>query len=173
MDLHGLPGELAKFVAQELQSGHYTSEDELVCVALRLLQKQKSETRNSRQFANGQEALDILSADDVLRAISKALADGEPGIARQLALDGAQQYPDHDELQKYAYVLAPPEVTRVGRLQTPSIRASRQWLRAHGQDYVGQWIAVRDGQLLYASSSFEELSAHIDEAENTLITQVY
>jgi putative addiction module CopG family antidote len=173
MDLNRLPTELEQFVQQEIAEGKYQSAEEVVSAALRLLQEHEAQSHNGEQFANGHGDTKPHSADNVLQAISNALATGKPGLARKLALDGAKQYPDYEELRKYARVLAPPTVTQVGQIQTPSIRASRQWLRAHGQDYIGQWVAVRDGKLLYASPSFDELSAHVDEAENTFITQVH
>lgn len=172
MDLNGLPTELEQFVQRKIEEGDYQSPEEAVSAALRLLRKHEDES-HGQQPANGHQDPQTRSADDVLQAISNALSTGKQDLARKLALDGANQYPGHDELQKYARVLAPPKVTQAGQLQTPSIRASRKWLRAYGQDYIGQWVAVRDGQLLYASTSFEELSAHIDEAENTFITQVH
>ena len=41
MDVHELPADLAAFVQQELQSGKYTSEAEIVCTALRLLRERE------------------------------------------------------------------------------------------------------------------------------------
>ena len=41
MDVHELPADLAAFVQQELQSGKYTSEAEIVCAALRLLRERE------------------------------------------------------------------------------------------------------------------------------------
>jgi putative addiction module CopG family antidote len=173
MDLKGLPTELEQFVQQEVAQGKYQSAEEVVSAALRRLQEHESQEHNGHHVANGYGESQSPSADHILQSIAHALASGKPGWARQFALDGAKRYPDHAELRTYAHVLAPPRLTQVGQIQTPSIRASRQWLRAHWQDYLGQWVAVRDGQLLYASPSFDELSAHIDEAENTFITQVY
>ena len=43
MKLNGLPAELAEFVQQELQNGKYTSEEEVVCTALRMLQAHEQE----------------------------------------------------------------------------------------------------------------------------------
>ena len=173
MDLNGLPTELEQFVQQEITQGKYQSAEDVVSAALRLLQDHESQDQNGHGIAHGPNSAHFHSATDMLQAISHALATGQPELARQVALDGAKQHPDHEELQKYARVLAPPTLTQVGRIQTSSIRASRQWLRAHWQDYVGQWVAVRDGQLLYASPSFDELSAHIDDTANTFITQVH
>lgn len=41
MEVHELPADLAAFVRQELRSGKYTSEDEIVCAALRLLRERE------------------------------------------------------------------------------------------------------------------------------------
>ncbi|MDH3604114.1 MAG: type II toxin-antitoxin system ParD family antitoxin [Candidatus Tectomicrobia bacterium] len=43
MNLNGLPTDLAEFVQQELQHGNYSSADEIVCAALRLLQEWEQE----------------------------------------------------------------------------------------------------------------------------------
>ena len=61
----------------------------------------------------------------------------------------------------------------VGRVQTPSIRASRAWLKTHWKDYIGQWVAVRDGRLVHASHSFDELASHIDDPQEMLVTKVH
>lgn len=173
MDLNGLPTELEHFVQRELQSGKYDSAEAVVSAALRLLQGHEAQGENGHPSVNGSPDSTPRSAEEVIQAISDALATGKPSLARQLALDGTKQFPDHEELRKYARVLAPPTVTQVGQIQTPSIRTSRQWLRAHWQDYIGQWVAIRDGKLLYASPSFDDLSSHVDEADNTFITQVH
>src|SRR5262245_46396794 len=35
-----------------------------------------------------------------------------------------------------------------------SVKANNAWMQTHWQDYRGQWVAVREGQLVYATSSF-------------------
>ena len=49
MDVNGLPADLAEFVQQELQSGKYTSEDELVSEALRLLRERERRIDDLRE----------------------------------------------------------------------------------------------------------------------------
>lgn len=49
MDINRLPADLAEFVQQELQSGKYTSEDELVCEALRLLRERERRLDDLRE----------------------------------------------------------------------------------------------------------------------------
>jgi hypothetical protein len=112
------------------------------------------------------------SPDDYLQALARALRTGEFGRARQLATEGAARYPDHAELAKSARVLAPPTVTRASRPLTADIRANRVWLKAHRQDYAGQWIALRDGYLLAAAPSFDALVAHVDETRDVLMTKL-
>jgi len=75
-------------------------------------------------------------------------------------------------LHKAAHVLAPPTVTRASRRHTADIQANRAWLKAHWQDYAGQWIALRDGHFLAAAPSFEALAAQVDATPNVLMTKL-
>ena len=114
MDLKELPTELAHFVQQALASGTYQSADDLVAEAVRMLRDQEV-VRKARQHM----------PDDLVRMVRQALETGEAGRARQLAIEGAQRYSDHTELQKYARVLAPPTTCVV-----PASPASRASLKA-------------------------------------------
>lgn len=53
MDISGLPSDLEIFVQEEIASGKYQSEDELVTEALRLLKEHKAKTNVN---TNGDEA---------------------------------------------------------------------------------------------------------------------
>ncbi len=46
MNISGLPSDVAIFVQEEIASGHYQSEEELVTAALRLLKTQKTRTND-------------------------------------------------------------------------------------------------------------------------------
>jgi hypothetical protein len=65
-------------------------------------------------FVAAYEAIDWeeRTADDYARAIQLALSAGAGAhpITRKLAMEGSERYPDHAELQKAAYILAPPKV---------------------------------------------------------------
>ena len=177
MDLHGLPTDLEQFVQQEIAEGKYQSTEEVVSAALRLLQAHRAQSGNGRQSSNGYSDHTPRSADDILHAIFQALATGEHGPARQLAMDGVKQYPDHDVLQKYGHILAPPTVgtpipttreTRTAR------RANHAWLNAHWQTYRGNWIALHAGQLLHASPSLDAVIAVVGEVRgrDILVTKI-
>lgn len=171
--IKGLPAELEIFVRQEIANGKYQSEEELVAQAVRLLKAHESSKAASQSTLDKGIDQAVRTSDDIISDIDRALARGEAELARQLAMERAERFPDHDELQKCARVLAPPTVTHVGRVQTPSIRANREWLKAHWKTYIGQWVTVRDGHLVHASDSFDELASHIDDPQEMLVTKVY
>lgn len=115
----------------------------------------------------------IRSADDHIAAIQLALAAGAHLAARHLALEAAQRFPDHVEIQKYAHVLSPPSVTKSTLPADPSVKANRDWLSTHGDLYRGQWIVLHNGQLLAAASSPDALNVEIGNTRGTLMTKVY
>lgn len=171
MDLNGLPADIAQFVDDALASGKYPSAEDLVCKALQVLQQQDEDHRPPpADAAEGESAPQ--SPDDYLRALAQALRTGEFGRARQAATGGAARYPEHAALAKSARVLAPPTVTIAPRKHTANIQANRAWLKAHRQDYAGQWIAVHDGHLLAAAPSFDALAAQVDATPDVLMTKL-
>jgi len=113
------------------------------------------------------------SADDFLQAIQWALAAGAHLAARNLSTRGADRYPDHDELKKYARVLAPPKV--IGRNLPPrlSMRADHDWLKVNGERYRGQWIALRHGEFLGAAPSLQALTNKVGESPDIFFTKVF
>jgi Arc/MetJ-type ribon-helix-helix transcriptional regulator len=80
MDISGLPSDLAIFIQDEIASGNYQSEEELVTEALRLLKAQKTRTNGDtnqgetsqsdaqlstlRELVREFEALPLESPDD-------------------------------------------------------------------------------------------------------------
>jgi Arc/MetJ-type ribon-helix-helix transcriptional regulator len=172
MHLNDLPKDLAQFVNDVLTSGKYQSAEELVCNALHVL-REHADRQGAHRHPNEIPAdTPPQSPDDYLQALAHAFRTGEFGRARQLATEGAARYPDNAELAKSARVLAPPTVTRASRPHTADIRANRAWLKAHRQDYAGQWIALRDGHLLAAAPSFDALVACVDETRDVLMTKL-
>jgi hypothetical protein len=111
------------------------------------------------------------SAEDYVYAIQLALQAGAHLAARRIANDGLSQYPQNATLQKYARGLAPPVVVARNLPANPTLRANREWLKTHSEEYRGQWVAVRNGELLGAASSLKELTERIDRT-NTLFTRV-
>lgn len=111
-------------------------------------------------------------AADFARAVRLALAAGAHLLARRLAAQGARLYPDHSELQKMARLLAPPRIVRADLPPAPSIQENHAWLQAHANECRGQWVALRDGQLLAVGSTARELKAQLKSIEGVLLARV-
>ncbi len=112
-------------------------------------------------------------ATDFARAVHLALAAGAHLLARNLAAQGAEMHPDHPELQKMARILAPPRVIRADLPPVPSVRANHEWLSAHADEYQGQWVALRNGQLIAVGATTRELIAQLESTEGILLTRVF
>jgi hypothetical protein len=112
--------------------------------------------------------------EDLVQAIRQALATGEVGRARQLALGGTKYYKAHTELQCYARVLASPttQVVPASPASRASVKANGVWLHAHRTAYHGRWVALRDGVLMRDADSFEALVAAVGDTTGLLLTRV-
>ena len=113
-----------------------------------------------------------LSAAEFVQLIRLALEAGAHGKARNIVFRGAQLHPSDAELQKHAYVFAPPKEFRRTPAH-PHARANHQWMMEHGGQYRGQWVAVRNGQLLGASASRDDLVATLDDKTDVIVALVY
>jgi hypothetical protein len=130
---------------------------------------------DERAFLAAKNAIDwdARPAEDFLRAVQLALGAGAHMAARNLAAQGATRHPDNADLQKYARVLAPPRVLRNDAPPHPGLRANRDWLMAHGNEYRGQWVALHDGRLLGAADSLAALKRLVDDTTDILLTKVF
>ncbi len=130
---------------------------------------------DERAFVAAQKQVDWQrrSAEDFIRGVQLALAAGAYLVARNLAALGASRFPNHADLQKYARVLAPPKVSRSKRSSSSDWKASRNWLIHHGESYRGQWVALRDGELVGSANTLKALSAQLHSTTGLLITKVY
>lgn len=108
---------------------------------------------------------------DFVRAVHLALKAGAYLAACRISAEGAKHHPEDSEVQKQARVLAPPTVIS-GRIPPdPARKANRRWLEAHGNEYRGQWVAVRDGELLGAAKSPEELVEQVGDTKDVMLTR--
>jgi hypothetical protein len=112
------------------------------------------------------------SATEFTQAVRLALAAGAHLFARKLAARGAERYHDHEELQKMARVLAPPRVATADLPPDKSVRENQTWLREHADEYRGQWVALRGGDLLVAAPTANEAWEHLESKEDVLLTRV-
>ena len=133
-----------------------------------------AETGDERAFVTACRAIDwqSRSPEDHIRAIDLAFTAGAHLAARELAVQGAEIFPDDPVIQRYARVLAPPVVSKSMLAADPSIGANRDWLSTHGDSYLGQWIGLRNGHLLGSSTSLAGLIGQIGDTNGALLTRV-
>ena len=107
---------------------------------------------------------------DFIRAIQLALQADAHMAARQISAEGARLHPNDVELQKQARILAAPRVIARTAAPNPAHRANRDWLKANSDEYHGQWVAVRNGELVSAANSLEELVERVGNTKGVLLT---
>src|SRR3954470_8132196 len=72
--------------------------------------------------------------------------------ARAYAKELEQRWPDSDAVRHWARVLAPPVARVVKGVPNRSFAAEHAWLKEHGKEYPGCWIAVLGDTLVAADS---------------------
>lgn len=136
--------------------------------------KAAAEDGDELAFISAYQLLDEeeLSAEDFVLLIRLSLEAGAHGKARKITFRGAELHPSDAELQKYAYVFAPPKDIRSTPAH-PHAKANNQWMREHARKHRGQWVALRNGQLLGASASRDELIAMLDDRTDVMLAWAY
>jgi hypothetical protein len=82
--------------------------------------------------------------------IRALLERSEIEAARALIKELAVKWPDSDRVQHMAKVLAPPKVLGTSPATGRSFKPERDWLRAHGREYPGCWLALEGDRLIAA-----------------------
>lgn len=113
------------------------------------------------------------SLADFIHAMRTALERGDYQTAQQFSLEAVELYPDDEELLKYAYVLAPPNVKVDQRPPHRDPEVNQDWVRNNRTQYRGQWVALSNGQLLAAASSADELVAQLSDPKSVFLTAIY
>ena len=149
----------------------------------RLEAQQRKEEREKQQLARIQEIiaqeLDLAKASpqDFIQAIQTAFEKGEFSKAQLISLEAVKHYPDYERIKNFAYILAPAKVTvsRSNDIDRQSLKKSREWVsqQRYNRNYLNQWVAVRNGELLAASSSADDLFGQVDDTNNVLFTVIY
>lgn len=110
----------------------------------------------------------------LLEAIRILLREEAIPLARQLAEHGTVLYPVNAELSQMSRVIAPPKVIKSTRATDPEQRLTMLWLSEHGQEYYGQWVAIRNGEFLGSAMTRPELVEILggQPGLDTMITRV-
>jgi hypothetical protein len=96
------------------------------------------------------DAAGELAAD--LARLRELIAEAPIAEARAFVSELQQRWPQSAEVQHFVRVLAPPVVRRVSPTgPRPKVRDREfAWLREHGAEHPGCWLAVLDDELVAA-----------------------
>jgi hypothetical protein len=114
------------------------------------------------------------SSSAFVNAIRMALILEAPLLARRLAEQGSNFYPEHQELGKMARILAPPQViTSTGSFGF-GVKANKIWIDTNREEYKRKWVALKNGELIASGQTFSDLRAKIGDikGKGILVTQV-
>lgn len=86
------------------------------------------------------------------------------GGARKLLAEALEKGEQDEDLLEWQRVLA-PAVSKISSNEEldsdpmPDV----SWIRQHGSEYYGQWVALLEGKLLASSSSLDEVVSYLEE----------
>jgi len=70
--------------------------------------------------------------------------------ARAFVKELEQRWPECERVHQWARVLAPPVARRRPGVAGRSLERERAWLREHGHEYPGCWLAILEDRLIAA-----------------------
>lgn len=120
-------------------------------------------------------AWENLPADSLSRVIRLSLIAGQHAQARRLAQKAIQRFPNHPDLQKLARVLGPARVVKTNLPPDPTIALNLDWIKKHGENYRGKWVALKAGKFVASADNYRLLVDIIGNPQGTgiFITPIY
>src|SRR5687768_12774189 len=94
------------------------------------------------------EAPPELTAD--LARLREMVEQSDVEGARAFVKELEQRWPDSKKVQHWARVLAPPVARVLRGVRGRPLDKERAWIREHGREYPGCWLAVLGDQLIAA-----------------------
>jgi hypothetical protein len=94
-------------------------------------------TEEEHHAADVRHLLDLLERDAVEEA-------------RRYVKELEQRWPDSERVRHYAVVLAPPVARTRPDLKLRRMDREWEWLREHGHEYPGCWLAIHEDRLIAA-----------------------
>jgi hypothetical protein len=83
--------------------------------------------------------------------------------ARKLLAEALEKGNHGEDLSGWQRVLAPAKVIRVGGERDVDRTSDFQWLKDHGDEYRGQWVALFGGELLAHGDSLKSVRTQLED----------
>lgn len=115
---------------------------------------------------------DAVSKESFIDAIHEALRSGRYSDATQRSQEALKFFPEDEEIQKYARILAPPKIISYKLPPDKRVEANRIWMKENAKEYRGKCIALRNGELLGVAENMKDLVAKVGKGDGILITRV-
>jgi hypothetical protein len=81
--------------------------------------------------------------------------------ARRYVKELEERWPDSPRVKYWASVLAPPVARSTGESTGRRLDDEYAWIKAHADEYRGQWVAVHGSTLVGASADLTEVLAQV------------
>jgi hypothetical protein len=101
-------------------------------------------------------------ADD-LQHLRDLLEKGDVEGARAWVRGLEKRWPESERVRHYAHVLAPPKARVRSDVKGRPLDREWEWLRQHGHEYPGCWLAVFEDQLVAADPDYHLVVAQTRE----------
>ena len=85
------------------------------------------------------------------------------GAARKLLAEALEKEDHEEDLSGWQQVLAPAKILRVGGERDIDRTPDFQWLKDHGDEYRGQWVALFGGELLAHGEDLEKVLSQLED----------
>lgn len=110
-----------------------------------------------------------LTAEEGVAELKRLIEEGgRVETARALSRSLAARFPENETIQWWARVIAPPRVIGTSPASGSGIALVKEWLKAHGAEYPGKWIALRGTELLAAEEDRRLLQDRLSERNEPL-----
>jgi len=89
-----------------------------------------------------------LSRKTAAQHVRDLISRGEVDLVRQKLSEYVELWPEDPGFRQLAIALAPPVARAASLEEVPRRIQEGEWLRLHGREYPGEWLAVQGDQLL-------------------------
>jgi len=89
---------------------------------------------------------------------------GDVRGARQLLREIVRRHGTSAEVVRWQHVLAEPRAVATEKTSGGGLRENAAWIRGHGDQFRGQWVALRGGNLLESDRRLSALHRRIERS---------